>query len=81
MKKKSFELNKENKDLCSRLDLVLQEKEEISSECDSLKSQLDLALMENEFLKSKNDCDDVLKNNEVLSSKLDFVLKLSLIHI
>ena len=26
-------------------------------------------------MKSKNDCDDVLKNNEVLSSKLDFILK------
>ena len=34
LKKKSFGLNKENKDLCSKLDLVLQEKVEISNERD-----------------------------------------------
>jgi len=55
--------------------MILQERVEISSERDSLKSQLDLALKENKILKNKNDCDDVLKKNEVLSSKLDFVLK------
>ena len=59
--------------MCSRLDLVLQEKEEISSERDSLKSQLNLTLKENEYL--KNDCNDILKKNENLSSKVDFVLK------
>ena len=42
---------------------------------DSLKSQLDLALKEIEDLKGKNDCDDILKNNEFLSSKLDFTFK------
>ena len=57
LKNKSFELNKENKDLSSRLDLVLQEKVKISNERDSLKSKLDLALKENEFLKNKNDCE------------------------
>jgi len=61
--------------LSSKLDLVLQEKEEISSERDSLKSQLDLALKENEFLKSKNDCENVLKKNEALSLKVNFVVK------
>ena len=61
--------------MCSNFELVLQEKEEIASERDSLKSQLDLSLNEIEGLKSKNDCDDVVENNEVLSSKLDFVLK------
>ena len=75
LKKKSFELNKENKDLCSTLDLVLQEKVEISNERDSLKSKLDLALKENEILKNRNDCNDVLKKNEILSSKLDFIVK------
>ena len=53
----------------------MQEKEEISSERDSLKSQLDLALKENEFLKSKNDCNEVLKKNKDITSKLDFVVK------
>ena len=52
LKKKSLGLNKENKILISRLDIILQEKEEISNERDSLKSQLDLALKENKFLKS-----------------------------
>ena len=75
LKKKNFGLNKENKDLCSKLYSVLQERDEISNERDSLKSQLDLALKENEFLKNKNDCDDVVKKNKILSSKLDFVLK------
>ena len=67
--------NKENKDLCSRLDLVLQDKVEISNERDSLKSRLNLALKENEFLKSKNDCETLLKKNENLTSKVNFVLK------
>ena len=48
---------------------------EIYNERDSLRSQLDLTLKENEFLKNKNDCDNVLKNNDVLSSKVEFVLK------
>ena len=55
--------------------MALQEKVKISNECDSLKSQLELALKENESLINRNDCDIVLKKNEVLSSKLDFVLK------
>ena len=38
LKKKSTKLNKENKHLVSKLDLVLQEKVEISNERDSLKS-------------------------------------------
>ena len=63
MKKKRFE-NKENEDLVSKLDLALQEKVEISNERDSLKSQLELALNENKILKNKNDCDNILKNNE-----------------
>ena len=75
LKKKSFELKEENKDLCSKLDLVLQDKVEISNERDSLKSRLDLALKENELLKSKNDCETILKKNENLSSKVNFVLK------
>ena len=62
LKKKNFDLKEEMKDLCSSFELTLQEKEEICSERDSLKSQLDLAIKENEFLKSKNDCDDVVKN-------------------
>ena len=74
LKKKSFGLKEENKDLCSKLDLVLQEKEEILSERDSLKSQLDLALKENEILKNRNDCNNVLKKNETLTSKLNFVM-------
>ena len=40
-----------------------------------MKSKLELTLKENEILKSKNDCEDVLKNNETLTSKLDFVVK------
>jgi len=75
LKKKSFKIKEENKNLSSKLDIVLQERDEISIERDSLKSQLDLALNENKILKSKNDCNDVLKKNEVLSSKLNFVLK------
>ena len=59
-----------------KLDLVLQEKVEVLNERDSLKTQLDLALKENEILKNKNDCDDILKKTyEVLSSKLEIVLK------
>ena len=61
--------------MCSKLDLVLQEKVEISSERDSLKTQLDLALKENEMLKNKNNFGDILKKNEVLSSKIKIVLK------
>jgi len=75
LQKKHFDLKEEMKDLCSTFELVLQEKEEITSERDSLKSQLELALKEIEVLKSKNNCDDIVKNNEFLSSKLDFVLK------
>ena len=75
LKKKSLGLNNENKDLLSKLDLILQEKVEISNERDSLKSKLELALNENKILKSKNDCENVLKKNESLSSKLDFVVK------
>jgi len=75
LKKTSFGLNQENKDLCSKLDLALQEKIEIPNERDSLKSQLELVLKENEILKNRNDCDIVLKKNEILSSKLDFVIK------
>ena len=59
----------------SKLDLVLQEKVEVYNERDSLRSQLDLALKENEFLKSKNDCETLLKKNENLSSKVEFVLR------
>ena len=58
LKKKNFKLNKENKDLCSKLDIVLQEKVEISSERDSLKTQLDFALKEKKILKNKNNSDD-----------------------
>jgi len=75
LKKKSLEIEKENKCLHARLDCVLQEKEEISNDRDSLKSQLELALKENNVLKSKNDCHAILKKNEKLSSKIDFVLK------
>ena len=53
----------------------MQENVEISNERDSLKSQLELVLNENKILKNKNNCDDVLKKNEILSSKLDIVLK------
>ena len=67
LKKKSLSINNDNKNLIARLDVVLQEKEEISNERDSLKSQLELALKENEFLKSKNDCEIILKKNENLS--------------
>ena len=55
--------------------MILQERVEISSKRDSLKSQLILALDENKILKNKNDRDIVLKKNEVLSSKLEIVLK------
>ena len=75
LKKDNIGLKEENKNLSSTLENVLQEKEEISSECNSLKSQLDLALNENEFLKNKNDCNDILKKNENLSLKLDFVVQ------
>ena len=44
LKKKSFALKEENKNLSSKLDVVLQERNEISNERNSLKSQLDLAL-------------------------------------
>ena len=62
LKKKHLELKEEMKDLCSTFESVLQEKEEITSERDSLRSQLDLALKEIDVLKSKNDCDDIVKN-------------------
>ena len=75
LKKKTCALNKEKENLSSKLNMVLQEKEEISNDRDSLKSQLDLALKENKFLKSKNDCNVILKKNEKLSSKVELVLK------
>ena len=75
LKKKSFKLKEENKNLFSKLNMVLQQKVKISSERDSLKSQLVLILKENEILKNKNNCDDVLKKNEVLSLKLEIILK------
>ena len=53
LKKKSFKLKEENKDLFSKLSMILQKRVEISSERDSLKSQLDLALNENKILKKK----------------------------
>ena len=40
-----------------------------------MKTQLDLALKENEILKNKNDCDDIVKKNKILSSKLNSILK------
>ena len=55
--------------------MALQERDEISNERDSLKSQLELALTENKILKNKNDCENVLKKNKVLSSKIEFVVK------
>ena len=61
--------------MSSKLDVVLQEKFEISNERDSLKSQLELTLNENKILKNKNNCEIVLKKNEALSSKVDFVVK------
>jgi len=75
LKKKNIVLKEELNDLCTSFETVLQEKGEIASERDSLKSQLELALNEINVLKSQNDCDDVLKNNEILSSKLDCVFK------
>ena len=75
LKKDNFGLKEENKNLSSRLEIALQERDEISSELDSLKSQLELALNENKILKTKNDCENVLKKNEALSLKLDFVVK------
>ena len=53
----------------------MQERDEISNERDSLKSKLDLALNENKILKSKNDCENILKKNEDLTLKLDFIVK------
>ena len=79
LKEDNLVLKNKLKDLCSNFELTLQEKEEIASERDSLKSQLELALKEIDVLKGKDDCDDVVKNNEALSSKLDFVLKDNLI--
>ena len=75
MKKDNFGLKEESKNLSSRLEIALQERDEISSERDSLKSQLDLALNENKILKNKNDYENVLKKNKDLTSKLDFLLK------
>ena len=40
-----------------------------------MKTQLELVLNENKILKNKNDCNEVLKKNEILSSKLNFVVK------
>ena len=64
LKKDSFGLKEENENLSFRLEIALQERDEISSERDSLKSQLDLTLNENKILKSKNDCENVLKKYE-----------------
>ena len=75
LKKENFGLKEKNKNLSSRLEIALQEWDEISSELDSLKSQLAIALNENKILKTKNDYENVLKKNEALSSKVDFVLK------
>ena len=47
LKKKTFKIKEKNKDLFSKLNMTLQEKDEISNEKDSLKSQLDLALKQN----------------------------------
>ena len=68
LKKKTLKMKEENKDLFSKLDIILQERDEISIERDSLKSKLDLALKENKILKNKNDCDIVLKKNEVFKT-------------
>ena len=70
MKKKSLGLNNEYKDLLSKLYLVLQEKEEISNERNSLKFKFGLALNENKILKNRNDCEIVLKKNEVYLQNL-----------
>ena len=64
LKKKSLRIEQENKSLHARLNNVLQEKVEVSNERDALRSQLELALKENKFLKSKNDCETLLKKNE-----------------
>ena len=40
LKKKTFKMKEKNKDLFSKLNMVLQERAEISCERDSLKSQL-----------------------------------------
>ena len=53
LKKKTFKMKEENKDLFSKLNMALPEKDEISNERDSLKSQLELALNENKILKNK----------------------------
>ena len=50
LKNKSVDL-KENKNLFSKLDMVLQERVEISSERDSLKTQLDLTLKRKRIFK------------------------------
>jgi len=50
LKKKCFALKEENKNLSSKLDVILQERDEISIERDSLKSQFNLALNENKIL-------------------------------
>ena len=43
LKKDSFGLKEENKDLSSKLEIALQERNKISSELNSIKSQLELA--------------------------------------
>ena len=53
LKNKSSRLKEENKILFSKLNMILQERVEISSERDSLKTQLDLTLKENKILKNK----------------------------
>ena len=49
LKKKTFKIKEENKNLFSKLNTTLQERDEISIERDSLKSQHDLALKEKKF--------------------------------
>ena len=44
-------MKEENKDLFSKLNMALQERDEILNERDSLKSQLEVALKENDFKK------------------------------
>ena len=63
------ELSIVHEKLSSKLDCVLLEKVEVYNERDSLRSQLNLALKENEFLKSKNNCETILKKNEKLIFK------------
>ena len=49
LKKKSFGLNKENENLSSKLDVALQERDEISSDLTHLNPNLNLLLMKTKF--------------------------------